>query len=185
MCLKMVAPEYSHKPWNRHKEFIYFLEQRNVSSVLFAYKDNWFGCLSRAAAVLVYNFDHLVEFLNQNPHINNRLACLVREARELPYLRVIMVVFACLGVHLVEPFYARSLEKGPEPLIPSSGISTRVSKLRDFYKGLQAQGFLQGSPHQPGQTNQRTVHQIHKTRISVEFQTSCSKVFKITTSQRC
>ena len=46
MCLKLVAPEYSHKPWNRNKECIYFLEQRNVSSVLFAYKDNRFGCLS-------------------------------------------------------------------------------------------------------------------------------------------
>ena len=53
----------------------------------------------------------------------------------------------------MEPFYARTIEKGPEPLIPSSGISTRVSKLRDFYKDLQAQGkdlqaqgFLQGSP---------------------------------------
>ena len=74
MCLELVASEYSHKPWNRNKEFIYFLEQRNVSSVL---KDNRFGSLSIAAAVLVYNFDHLVEFLNQNPHINNRLACLV------------------------------------------------------------------------------------------------------------
>ena len=31
-------------------------------------------CLFRAVAVLVYN---LVEFLNQNPHIKNRLACLV------------------------------------------------------------------------------------------------------------
>ena len=40
MCLKLVAPEYSHKPWNRNKEFIYFLEHRNVSSVLFAYNDN-------------------------------------------------------------------------------------------------------------------------------------------------
>ena len=75
MCLKLVVPEYSHKPpWNRHKDFIHFLEQRNVSSVLFAYR---FGCLSRAVAVLVYNFDHLVEFLYQNPHIKNRLACLV------------------------------------------------------------------------------------------------------------
>ena len=126
MCLKLVAPEYSHKPWNRNKEFIYILEQRNVSSVLFAYIDNRYGCLSTAAAVqIVYNFDHLVEFLNQNPQINNHLACLVREVMELPYLRVILVVFACLGVHLVEPFYARTIEKG-----------ATHTKLRNFYKGL-------------------------------------------------
>ncbi|QQP53013.1 Hypothetical protein FKW44_005336 [Caligus rogercresseyi] len=30
---------------------------------------------------------------------------------ELPYLKVVLVAFACLGVHLVEPFYARTIEK--------------------------------------------------------------------------
>eukprot|EP00058_Branchiostoma_floridae_P018115 XP_002603604.1 hypothetical protein BRAFLDRAFT_93148 [Branchiostoma floridae] len=125
MCLKLVAPEYSHKPWNRYKPFLLFLEQRNVSNVLFAYKDNRFGCLSRAAAVLIHIYDHLVEFLRQNPHINNRLACLVREVLELPYLKVVLVVFACLGVHLVEPFYARTIEKG-----------ATHTQLSEFYKGL-------------------------------------------------
>ena len=44
---------------------------------------------------------------------------------ELPYLRVILVVFACLEIHLVEPFYARTIEKG-----------ATHTNLRDFYKGL-------------------------------------------------
>ena len=125
MCLKLVAPEYAHKPWNRYNEFLVFLKQRQVSSVLFAYKDNRFGCLSRAAAVLLYNYDHLTDFLKQNPHINNRLACLVREVLDLPYLKVVLVVFACLGVHLVEPFYARTIEKG-----------ATHSALIKFYKDL-------------------------------------------------
>ncbi|KAK1878430.1 Dihydroorotate dehydrogenase B (NAD(+)) catalytic subunit [Dissostichus eleginoides] len=125
MCLKLVAPEYAHKPWNRYREFLLFLEQRQVSSVLFSYKDSRFGCLSRAAAVLIYHFGHLTEFLSQNPHINNRLACLVREVMELPYLKVVLVVFACLGVHLVEPFYARTIEK-----------DATHTQLREFYKGL-------------------------------------------------
>ncbi|QQP50794.1 Hypothetical protein FKW44_011922, partial [Caligus rogercresseyi] len=112
MCLKLVAPEYSHKPWNRYREFLLFLEQRQVSSVL-------------AAAVLIYHFNHLTEFLSQNPHINNRLACLVREVMELPYLKVVLVAFACLGVHLVEPFYARTIEK-----------DATHTQLREFYKGL-------------------------------------------------
>uniref|UniRef100_A0AAV2MI12 Uncharacterized protein n=1 Tax=Knipowitschia caucasica TaxID=637954 RepID=A0AAV2MI12_KNICA len=89
MCLKLVAPEYAHKPWNRYKEFLHFLEQK------------------------------------QNPHINNRLACLVKEVMELPYLKVVLVVFDCLGVHLVEPFYARTIEK-----------DATHSQLREFYKGL-------------------------------------------------
>ena len=125
MCLKLVAPEYAHKPWNRYKQFLLFLEKRNVSSVLFAYKDSRFGCLSRASAVLCYNYDHLTEFLDQNPQINNRLACLVRELMVLPYLKVVLVVFACLGVHLVEPFYARTIEK-----------DTTHTQLKEFYKGL-------------------------------------------------
>ncbi|KAK1882685.1 ATP-dependent zinc metalloprotease FtsH [Dissostichus eleginoides] len=125
MCLKLVAPEYAHKPWNGYREFLLFLEQRQVFSVLFSYKDSRFGCLSRAAAVLIYHFGHLTEFLSQNPRINNRLACLVREVMELPYLKVVLVVFACLGVHLVEPFYARTIEK-----------DATHTQLREFYKGL-------------------------------------------------
>ena len=35
------------------------------------------------------------------------------------------MVFACLGVHLVEPFYARTIEKG-----------ATHTKLKEFYKGL-------------------------------------------------
>ena len=125
MCLKLVAPELSHKPWNKNREFLQFLETKNVSSVLFAYKDSRFGCLSRASAVLVYNFDFLHEFLSENPHINNRLACLVREVMELPYLKVVFVVFASLEVHLVEPFYARTIKKG-----------ATHSELKEFYKNL-------------------------------------------------
>ena len=44
---------------------------------------------------------------------------------EIPYLKVVLVVFACLGVHLVEPFYARTIEK-----------DATHTQLREFYKGL-------------------------------------------------
>ncbi|KAH3840739.1 hypothetical protein DPMN_114195 [Dreissena polymorpha] len=40
MFLKLVAPEYDHKPWNCYKELPLFLEQRQVSSKLFFYKDS-------------------------------------------------------------------------------------------------------------------------------------------------
>jgi hypothetical protein len=83
MCLKLVAPEYSEKMWNRYKEFIVFLEEREVKPVLFAYKDARFGCLSRAAAVLLYHWTDLRDFLAAFPSINNRLACLVREVNPL------------------------------------------------------------------------------------------------------
>ena len=44
---------------------------------------------------------------------------------ELPYLKVVLVVFACLGVHMVEPFYARTIKKG-----------ATHSELKVFYKAL-------------------------------------------------
>ncbi|KAI4829898.1 hypothetical protein KUCAC02_001558 [Chaenocephalus aceratus] len=133
MCLKLVAPEYAHKPWNRYREFLLFLEQRQVSSVLLSYKDSRFGCLSRAAAVLIYHFGHLTEFLSQNPHINNRLACLVREVMELPYLKVVLVVFACLGPHLQTVLARQSRDYGiDEETFPMDyPVSEQASNIDD------------------------------------------------------
>ena len=81
--------------------------------------------MSRAAAVLLYNYDTLHNFLSSHPHINNKLACLVRELQNLPHLKVIYSAFALLGVHVIEPFHART-------------ISTQAthSSLKVFYKEL-------------------------------------------------
>ena len=87
MCLKLVAPEFSHKQWNYYKQYTTFLQQEQVEISLFSYKDNRFGCLSRAAGVLLHNLPYLDLFLSLNPHINNKLACLVRELLDLPYLK--------------------------------------------------------------------------------------------------
>ena len=112
MMLKLFAPEYKHKSWNYFGLFTHYLEQRNVPLTLFAYKDHRFGCLSRASAVLLYNYEHINGFLSSNPHISNKLACLVRELQNLPHLKVIYAVFALLGVHLIEPFYSKTITKG-------------------------------------------------------------------------
>ena len=110
--LKLVAPEYSHKNWNYFGLYTNYLKLKQVDNVLFSYKDQRFGCLSRASAVLLYNWDHLQSFLDSNPQINNRLACLVRELLQLPYLKVIYSVFAGIGIHIIEPFFSRTMEKG-------------------------------------------------------------------------
>ena len=125
ICLKLVAAEYSHKPWNRYQEFLLFLQKRGVSSPLFAYKDSRFGCLSRAAAVLLHIYPYLVEYLDENPGVNNRLACLAREVLSLPYLKPVLAALAFLGVYLVEPFYSRTIEKG-----------ATHSQLKQFYMDL-------------------------------------------------
>ena len=72
MILRLVAPEYSHKPWNRHKEFMVYLKERDLDGHLFCYKDARFGCLSKAAAIAIYNFENISCFLEDFPGINNR-----------------------------------------------------------------------------------------------------------------
>ena len=112
MMLGFVAPEYSHKLWNRYGKFMVYLKERGHDGHLFAYKDARFGLLSRAAAIALYNNDHISSFLDDFPDINNRLACLVREVLVLPYLKPVLVVWATLGLQLVEPFYARTIQQG-------------------------------------------------------------------------
>ena len=125
MCLKLVAPEYSHKMWNYYQQFTNFLQQKEVKCTLFSYKDQRFGCLSRAAGVLLYNLPYLEQFLASNPHINNRLACLVRELLDLPYLKVVFCVFAAVGLHVIEPFYSKTIDK-----------QSTHSSLKEFYTVL-------------------------------------------------
>ena len=125
MILRLVAPEYSHKPWNRNKQYKVYLQERDLDGHLFAYKDARFGCLSKAAAVALYNFDNISNFLEDFPDINNRLACLVREVMVLPYIKPVFVVWAAIGIHLVEPFYARTIQEG-----------ATHSSLKKFFKVL-------------------------------------------------
>ena len=111
MCLRLVAPEYSHKPWNYNKLYINHLEQQQAELTLFCYKDQRFGCLSKASGVLLHNLPHLKQFLADHPNINNRLACLVREVIDLSYLVVVLASFAAIGIHVIEPFYAKTIHK--------------------------------------------------------------------------
>ena len=127
MALKLVAPEFDNKMWNKHKLFINYLKDHDMENVLFCYKDKRFGCLSRAAAVLLFYWESLSDFLDINSQITNRLSCLVRDLMSLPHLKIVFAVFAALGVHLVEPFYWKTIEKG-----------ATHSKLKVFYKELYA-----------------------------------------------
>ncbi|QQP51201.1 Hypothetical protein FKW44_012475, partial [Caligus rogercresseyi] len=114
MCLKLVAPDYSHKPWNRYREFLLFLEQGRYPVCCFP---------TKTAGLDVSPGQQQVP--EPEPSINTRLACLVREVMELPYLKVVLVAFACLVYTWWSPFYARTIEK-----------DATHTQLREFYKGL-------------------------------------------------
>ena len=122
IMLKLVAPEYSFKQWNYYSQFCLFLEGQGLEPVMFSYKDQRFGCLSRAAAVMLYLFEPLEDFLKENPQIVNKLSCLARDLLQLPYLKTIFLVYASLGIHVIEPFFAKTIQ-----------TSTTHSSLKTFY----------------------------------------------------
>ena len=100
---------------NYYKLFVNFLAQKRVAVTLFSFKDQRFGC----------NHPYLDQFFSSNPHINNRLASLVRELLELPYLKVVFTVFAAVGVHVIEPFYWKTIDK-----------ESTHSSVKDYYAKL-------------------------------------------------
>ena len=62
MKLKLVAPEYRHKSWNYFGLYTNYLEQRSIPVSLISFKDQRFGLLGQASAVLLHNIDHLAAF---------------------------------------------------------------------------------------------------------------------------
>ena len=54
MILQFAGPEFSHKSWNRIKQCVIYLKERELDGHLFINKDERFGCLSKAAAVALF-----------------------------------------------------------------------------------------------------------------------------------
>ncbi|MEM8948113.1 MAG: hypothetical protein AAGC99_02155 [Pseudomonadota bacterium] len=108
--LRLVAPKYSHKPWNIHCQIIIYLREMGLNGLLLAFKDSRFGLLSRAAANALYNYENVSSFLDDFPDINNHLTCLERKVMVLPYLKPVLVVWAILSLNLVESFYSRTIQ---------------------------------------------------------------------------
>ena len=89
LCIKLVTPEYAHSPWNRYKESLLFFEQRQVLySVLWVSLQ---GSSSPNLPLWPSDRDPDPEPLHKQPP-----ACLVREVMEIPYLKVVFVLFSCV-----------------------------------------------------------------------------------------
>ena len=76
MTNKLVAPDkvYYKKMWNHGYEFKIYLSDRGIPALLFAYKDQRFGCPSRAAGVVLSpcTVVHIRDFLDDHPQLTNR-----------------------------------------------------------------------------------------------------------------
>ena len=107
-CLNLFGPDKSSKPWNYYQEFSTFMKEKNKLVHLFSLKDAHFGKLSKCSAIMCYHWNDFSSFLESYSDITNKLACLVRDALNLDYVKVVIVV---IGVHLVSPYHAMTISQ--------------------------------------------------------------------------
>ena len=109
--LSLFGPDKSSKPWNYHRDFVTFMKAQNKPVYLFSLKDAHFGHLSKSCAIMCYHWNDFTSFLETYSEITNKLACLVRDALKLDYVKVVIAVVAAIGVHLVSPYHAMTISK--------------------------------------------------------------------------
>ena len=109
--LSLFGPDNINKPWNYYKDFRIYLEQKEKSIHLFLLKEARFGALSRSAAIMCYHWDDFFSFLSSHDYITNKLACLVRDALSLEYVKVVVSVVAIVGMQIITPYHAMTISK--------------------------------------------------------------------------
>ena len=74
---------------------------------------------------MCYHWEDFLSFLESHAYITNKLACLVRDAMTLDYIKVVIAVVAALGVHIVSPYHAMTIDK-----------AATHSSLKEFFNNL-------------------------------------------------
>ena len=104
----LFGPDLSSKPWNQSNAFKTYLKSKGKPMQMFYMKDSRFGYLSKASAVTLYHWDDFSDYLATYQLIDNKLACLVRDAMKLDFIKIVLAVIAVFGVQLVEPYYQKT-----------------------------------------------------------------------------
>lgn len=132
-ALSLFGPDNIQKPWNCYKAFQVFMHRSSTPLHLFLLKDARFGALSKSSAVMCYHWDDFCSFLSSHEYVTNKLACLVRDALSLEYIKVVISVIAAFGLHLVAPFHAMTISCKAT----HSSLKEFFSLLHDDLKSLQ------------------------------------------------
>ena len=109
--LSLFGPDNTQKPWNYYRDFCTFMKREDKRVHLFSLKDARFGALSKSSSIMCYHWDDFCSFLESHIYITNKLACLVRDALNLDYVKVVIAVIATIGVHLISPYHATTIAK--------------------------------------------------------------------------
>ena len=104
--LALIDAEHSAKTWNKHADFVMWLNAHDIVPHFFQYRDDRFDGLAHGCALVLHLWDSYFSWLRERTDINNRLACYIRSMETVSYLRISLAVFAAFGIHLIEPFNA-------------------------------------------------------------------------------
>ena len=141
--LSLFGPDKSSKSWNYYKDFVTFMKKENKPVHLFPLKDARFGQLSKACAIMCYHWNDFTSFLETYSEITNKLACLVRDALHLDYVKVVIAVVATIGVHLVSPYHAITISKKATHTSMKVFLKTLYSDLANHCVGEDFFNFLE------------------------------------------
>ena len=104
--LALIDAEHLAKTWNKHADFVMWLNAHDIVPHFFQYRDDRFDGLAHGCALVLHLWDSYFSWLRERTDINNRLACYIRSMETVSYLRISLAVFAAFGIHLIEPFNA-------------------------------------------------------------------------------
>ena len=98
----LFVPDMVQKPWNRHIDFVTFMKRNRPDKDihLFHLKDARFGCVSRSASITLYHWYDFEAYLANDP-VTNKLACLLRDARLLENIPVLLATVAAASFSLL------------------------------------------------------------------------------------
>ena len=83
------------------------------------------GYLAKCCGLVCHHWNDFDSFLEGHEYITNKLACLVRSALNLDYIKVIIASVASIGLHLIEPFYVKTIS-----------VDATHSFLKEFFTNL-------------------------------------------------
>ena len=101
--LKLISPQYQHKPYNLKSEFDATLSDGTRKNDSFSLRSHRFGALEKASAVVIYHWD---DVLNLCDRVENRndLIIFCRTTMDCSFIKNVILCFALFGIFLIEPF---------------------------------------------------------------------------------
>ena len=129
--LSLFGPDNIEKPWNYHKDLNDQLKREDRPMHLFQLKDMRFGLLSQSCARVFYHWNDFCTFFESLDYVTNKLACLCRDAMNLPHIRLVAATLAAFGIHLVSPFFAQTKGKSTHTELQAYFTEVHSSLLND------------------------------------------------------